>query len=183
MEYVKKSYTPLLNGCVTPYIRDVTPVAPAHRSRRRRPQEIHPEYIQMPLAFGSVGEAAPPAFGGYFKIHHLCKGGATPYIRDVKPKPPAHRSRRRRPQEIHPKYIQIQTVGEAAPPAFGGYFEIHFTASLEKLKKSQICHFSFAISYSKLQKIFDPNLSFLVWLYFCILHFTNQNTRTQIVIS
>ena len=59
MEYVKKSYTPLLNGGVTPYIRDATPAAPAHRSRRRRPQEIHPKYIQMPLAFGSVGEAAP----------------------------------------------------------------------------------------------------------------------------
>ena len=135
------------------------------------------------------GRGRAPAFGGYFEIHPLCKGGATPYIRDVKPEPPAHRSRLcaegayRRPQEIHPKYIQIQTVGEAAPPAFGGYFEIHFTASLEKLKKSQICHFSFAISYSKLQKIFDPNFSFLVWLYFCILHFTNQNTRTQIVIS
>ena len=63
-----------------PCIREHS-LAPAHRSRRRRPQEIHPNTSRIQ----TVGEAAP-----------------------------AHRSRRRRPQEIH-----TDTVGEAAPPSAG----------------------------------------------------------------
>jgi hypothetical protein len=110
----------------------------------------------------------------------LCKGEATPYIRDVKPATPAHRSRLcaegayRRPQEIHPEYIQIQTVGEAAPRYISVY---SFTGKIE-----EIANMSFLIC-NLFQKIFDPNFSFLVWLYFWIWHFTNQNTNRHFLIS
>jgi hypothetical protein len=102
----------------------VKPATPAHRSRLcaegayRRPQEIHPEYKQMTLAFGSVGEAAP-------------------------------------------RYISVYS----------------FTGKIE-----EIANMSFLIC-NLFQKIFDPNFSFLVWLYFWIWHFTNQNTNRHFLIS
>ena len=164
-------------------------------SLRRRPiaaaEGGHRRYIQNT----NSGRGRAPAFGGYFRIHHIYKGGATPYIRNVKHGAPAHRSRLcaegayRRPQEIHPEYIQMPlafgSVGEAAPPPSAGISkytsQLHsFTGKIEEIANMSflICYFLFQVT-----KIFDHNFSFLVWLYFCILHFTNQTHKTQIVIS
>ena len=174
MEYVKKSYNPLLNGGVTPYIRDATPAASAHRSRRRRPQEIHPEYIQMTLAFGSVGEAAPGDTTRYEQLSRpiaAAFGGHRRYIQNTS----RYKQWARPRQEILPD--MNSWAGPSQPPkaATGDTSRIHWKNW--RNSKYVISHLQFLIPSYKKYLIPTSHFWFGYTFGVCILQIRTQEHK------